>query len=596
MNKDVIYIEAEDDITDILSKVKNAKNKIVALVPPKKAGVLHSAVNFKLITKTATKAEKTVVLVSADESLKRLAATANIPVAKTLQSKPQLPHADDAVEFGDEVNDEVVEADDDKPKKIEVKKEGDEEEAADEEEQPKKKTAKKGDEVAAASVAKKGKKLAEPEELEEDDVIKEEKPSPRKSGKKVPNFKKYQKFIIAGIIAAILIAGFLIWALAIAPAAKVSVWVTTYPSSLSEKVTFTDVEGNDDIDNGILYSESKTLTKTVKSEFEATGELDKGTKASGTIKVKVNSPVSVDLSLTTTVTVPSGTPFTSPDGLKYISTESVNITVSKDKIGGLGNCTIASSSRLSCNLANDATGTVKVVAAENGDKYNSNKKTGWKSGASNVSASEASDMTGGTSKIVKIVSEKDVQTAEAGLDMSIDGEARDELIDEFGDEYILISSSFSSDNGKITTSPALNEEVGDGVTPQIVKEVKYAIYAVKREDVERFIKKIAEATITGDDTQMVHDTGIDKAFIDTFKDTGNGTHTGKIKTTFTTGPKITEQIVLEKVKGKRLGEVQPLIKSVKGVKKVEVKPSYFWVTTVPTDPNKITIELNSDQE
>ena len=186
MNKDVIYIEAEDDITDILSKVKNAKNKIVALVPPKKAGVLHSAVNFKLITKTATKAEKTVVLVSADESLKRLAATANIPVAKTLQSKPQLPHADDAVEFGDEVNDEVVEADDDKPKKIEVKKEGDEE-AADEEEQSKKKTAKKGDEAAAASVAKKGKKLAEPEELE-DDVIKEEKPSPRKKSK-APNFK-----------------------------------------------------------------------------------------------------------------------------------------------------------------------------------------------------------------------------------------------------------------------------------------------------------------------------------------------------------------------------------------------------------------------
>ena len=594
MNKDVIYIEAEDDITDILSKVKNAKNKIVALVPPKKAGVLHSAVNFKLITKTATKAEKTVVLVSADESLKRLAATANIPVAKTLQSKPQLPHADDAVEFGDEVNDEVVEAEDEQPKKIEVRKEGEDEEEPVEEETPKKKSGKEEKAAATAAVAKKGKKSAEPEELE-DDVIKEEKPSPRKKSK-VPNFKKYQKFIIAGIIAAILIAGFLIWALLIAPAAKISVWVTTYPNSLSEKVTFTDVEGNDDIDNAILYSESKTLTKTVKAEFEATGELDKGTKASGTIKVKVNSPVSVDLTLTTTVTVPSGTPFTSPDGLKYVTTDAVNITVSKDKIGGLGNCTIASSSRLSCNLANDATGTVKVVASENGDKYNSNKKTGWKSGASNVSAVEASDMTGGTSKIVKIVSEKDVQAAEANLDMSIDSEARDELTEEFGEDYILISSSFSSDNGKITTSPALNEEVGNGVTPQIVKEVKYTIYAVKREDVERFIKKIAEATITGDDTQMVHDTGIDKAFIDSFKDTGNGTHTGKVKTTFMTGPKITEQIVLDKVKGKRLGEVQPLIKSVKGVKKVEVKPSYFWVTTVPTDPNKISIELNSDQE
>ena len=53
MNKDVIYIEPEDDITDILTNIKGAKNKIIALVPPKKAGVLRSAVNFKLIAKAA---------------------------------------------------------------------------------------------------------------------------------------------------------------------------------------------------------------------------------------------------------------------------------------------------------------------------------------------------------------------------------------------------------------------------------------------------------------------------------------------------------------------------------------------------------------
>ena len=38
MNKDVIYIEPEDDITDIILKIENSKEKIVALVPPKKAG------------------------------------------------------------------------------------------------------------------------------------------------------------------------------------------------------------------------------------------------------------------------------------------------------------------------------------------------------------------------------------------------------------------------------------------------------------------------------------------------------------------------------------------------------------------------------
>ncbi len=95
---------------------------------------------------------------------------------------------------------------------------------------------------------------------------------------------------------------------------------------------------------------------------------------------------------------------------------------------------------------------------------------------------------------------------------------------------------------------------------------------------------------------MVHDTGIDKAFVDTFKDTGNGTYSGKLKSTYRTGPKITEEDVLNKVKGKRLGEVQTMIKSIKGVKEVKVKSSYFWVVSVPEDPNKISIELTSADE
>ena len=39
MNKDVIYIEPEDDITDIITKIKNSKERIVALVPSKKIEV-----------------------------------------------------------------------------------------------------------------------------------------------------------------------------------------------------------------------------------------------------------------------------------------------------------------------------------------------------------------------------------------------------------------------------------------------------------------------------------------------------------------------------------------------------------------------------
>ena len=91
MNKDVVYIEPEDDITDIIARVKNSKQKLVALVPPKKIGVLRSAVNTKLIAKTAKASGKVVVIVTTDSSLVKLAASAQIPVAKTLQSRPKLP-------------------------------------------------------------------------------------------------------------------------------------------------------------------------------------------------------------------------------------------------------------------------------------------------------------------------------------------------------------------------------------------------------------------------------------------------------------------------------------------------------------------------
>lgn len=595
MNKDVIYIEAEDDITDILAKIKNAKNKIVALVPPKKAGVLRSAVNFKLITKTATKAEKTVVLVSGDESLVRLASAANIPVAKTLQSKPRLPHADDAEEFGDdETKSDVIEAEEpeEASKKIEVK--GDEVEADDEPKAKagsKKATAKK--EEAAEKATTKAVATKKDKE-EDDDVIEEEKPSRKKSNQKVPNFKKYQKFIIAGVIAVLLLGGFVFWALVIAPAVKISVSISTTPGSISQKVTFTSVEGNDDVDNGILYVESKSITKTVEGNFEATGQVDKGTKASGTITVirPAGDVVSCDED-GSSFSIPSGTTV-KIGGKEYVTTAGGSAPATDDqiKISKQGKT-------ITCSLMVQVqSGKIPVVAKEVGEAYNIGAATNGTLGinTSKKYSVSSSEMTGGTSKIVKIVSDKDLADAEAGLDMSIDNDARDELTDEFGEDYLLISSSFSSDNGKVTTSPAVNEEVGDGVTPKIVKEVKFTIFAVKREDVDRYLKKLAEAELGGDDTQMVHDTGIDKAFVDTFKDTGNGTYSGKLKSTYRTGPKITEEDVLNKVKGKRLGEVQTMIKSIKGVKEVKVKSSYFWVVSVPEDPNKISIELTSADE
>src|SRR5689334_15273302 len=90
MNKDVIYIDVEDDITAIISKVKASKEKIVALVPPKRIGVLQSAVNLRLLERASKQGKKRLVLITNNHALMSLAASASIPVARNLQSKPEI--------------------------------------------------------------------------------------------------------------------------------------------------------------------------------------------------------------------------------------------------------------------------------------------------------------------------------------------------------------------------------------------------------------------------------------------------------------------------------------------------------------------------
>src|SRR5690606_17759481 len=90
MQKDVIYIDVDDDITAIIDKVKSSQQKIIALVPPKRTGVLQSAVNLRLINRAASQQDKRLVVITGDTALSSLAAAASIPVAKNIQSKPEL--------------------------------------------------------------------------------------------------------------------------------------------------------------------------------------------------------------------------------------------------------------------------------------------------------------------------------------------------------------------------------------------------------------------------------------------------------------------------------------------------------------------------
>jgi hypothetical protein len=105
-NKDTIYIDIDEEITGIIDKVRSSPGKIVALVLPKRASVLQSIVNMKLLKRSADEAKKNLVLITSEAGLLPLAGSVGLFVAKTPQSKPEIPTppqlADDSEETIDE--------------------------------------------------------------------------------------------------------------------------------------------------------------------------------------------------------------------------------------------------------------------------------------------------------------------------------------------------------------------------------------------------------------------------------------------------------------------------------------------------------------
>lgn len=605
MNKDVIYIEPEDDITDILAKVKNAKNKIVALVPPKKAGVLRSAVNIKLIAKTATRSGKTVVLISTDESLMKLAMAANIPVAKTLQSKPQIPKEFPKTDIGDEPSD-VIEAK--KPEKKSDKPEKDTKEVkaekADDEVRPPFKTAK---EETRKDTPVKAKEDDDTLELSSDDL--EERKSVRGAKKalptKVPNFKKYLKWIIAGGVLLVLLIAFLIWTLVIAPKATINVKIKTSESNFAEKVTFVTGEETAKPEEGIFYVEQKTVDKKVETEFEATGELDKGQKATGTIQVIIPKGTSTtQANIKSGAAIGSGYVFTFGE-IAFKAVEGGSIVYDLDDLEE-----VVCTGNSNCKTMVDKTISVKVEAAENGDKYNIAASSDWKFTSQTWYSSSAkisgSEMTGGSSEIVKTVSKDDIEKAKTSITMPSDDEIRNELASQFDSDYLIIKSSLTATEAKYTSDPDLEGEVKDDKKPKLTLERSYSVYAVKRADVNAFIEKKASENI-GDDTQTIYSTGVsgfekklasnsdtsanaekDTAFFDSYKNS-DGEITAKLKSVVLKVPEVSEDIILETALGSKKSDVYRNLMSINGVSSVEINVKPF--STIPKDKERVTINI-----
>ncbi len=556
MNKDVIYIDVEDDITAIIGKVKAGKEKIVALVPPKRVSVLQSAVNLRLLERAAKQEHKRLVLISNNSALVALAAAAKIPVAKNLQSKPEIAEiAALDVDNGEDIID---------GSQLPV-----------------------GDHARMAGGEKTAVALGS---LSIDDPLDETKkaappvaggipPKPRvKSGIKVPNFNSFRKKLIFGIGGGVLLISFLVWATLIAPRATVVITARTTDSSANNKVTFSSTL-NTDSAASTLKSTSMQSKKDISVEFEATENKEVGEKAKGSITIR-NCDYSTGFSL------PAGTQFTA-GSITFVSTAAASVP-------GYS----APSSTL-CSLSGNSSGkaTVAVEATAVGDSFNVSARTytvGTIPSGSKVDA-VGTDMAGGSKRQVKVVSSTDIQNAIDQVTKQNTDEIKKQLSDQFDKSYTVLDQTFKVDQGSPQSTPAKGQEVAGGTKAKLTTSVTYSMSGIAKADISKFLDNYFSAQLKDSQDQRTYDNGSEKATFTNVTAAADGAFTANLVATAKTGPKINDDEIKNTAKGKRYGDVQSAIEAIQGVDNVDVKFWPFWVNSVPNDANKVKVEFNLNE-
>jgi len=550
--KETIYIDIDDEITSIIEKVRGSSEKIVALVLPKRASVLQSIVNMKLLKRTAEAAKKHIVLITSEAGLLPLAGTVGLHVAKTLQSKPEIPPViggDDDNEIPDAALDDEPEAEevtaetagdrpvgelaggaaaaaiptDDAIETLQMDDDGSDESAAADAEQSKTKT------------PKKNKKLA------------------------IPNFNKFRLRLILAVAALIiLIIG---WLLASIVLPKATITLTTDTSDINSNLTLNLDTAAKTVSTttSTLPAQSQQVQKNQSQQVATTGKKNTGTAATGNITASVTCTKKPS-------TIPQGTGFSS-GGLVFITQSDLSLNPSGVDSQGNFICT----------------GSVDITAQQAGAAYN--LPSGSKFTYGNVSASNGSALSGGTDNIIQIVSQADIDSANSKIAAQDTDAVKSQLQKQLQQAGLYsIVATFNAGTPATTTS----SKVGDQATTLTVSQaITYTMFGVKQADLKTLVDNNVKGQIDTN-KQSILSEGLDKASFHVNNATDK-TAAVAMSTVATAGPDLKADAIKAAVAGKKSGDIQSMLKADPGVTAVNVHFSPFWVSKAPTKASKVTV-------
>ncbi len=550
--KDTIYVDLDDEITSIIDKVENAKEKVVALVLPKRASVLQSIVNMRLLARAAENGGKNVVLITNEPAILPLAGAAGLHIAKNLQSKPHIPPSPVPINSGvktsaDDLSDDVSDTDEPQENaKIDYERSIGELAAAHEIDEPE--TIPLDDEEAAAGAAA-GSAAAKLK-------------LPKDKHLKVPNFDKFRLSLGMGIAGLVLLIIFIILATSVLPHARITIKTTSLPVSASFNLTAdTDAKSLDETKSvipAVLQKKDQTSSSTVN----ATGQQNNGDKASGSVNMSAGA-----CSGTVPSDVPAGTGLSS-NGLTYITQGKTSFS---PVISG-SKCTFQSTSATS------------IKAQTGGSKYNVSSANFAVSGRSDVSASGSAS--GGTDNNTTVLSQSDVDGAKQKLTSADTDKFTKDFKKSLDDQGLyIIESTLKLSDPQTTASP----DVGSpATTANVTVKITYSVLSVKKDDLRKVVGNQLTKQIDTNKQKLSNDDVLKGLSVSVQNQESANKATLQLVEQTTAVPIIDIVSVRKTATGRKSGDIRTALSNLPGVKEVDVKFSPFWVSKAPK-ASKITV-------
>ncbi|HVX24031.1 MAG TPA: hypothetical protein VG992_01675 [Candidatus Saccharimonadales bacterium] len=397
---------------------------------------------------------------------------------------------------------------------------------------------------------------------------------------KVPKLSRFRMVLALSILGLFVLVGSLAYVLTALPRATIVISSNTKALHKTLDVTFDTTADTVDAKKMILPSIVEQLDRTSSKTVPTTGTRNDGQHSTGFVEFSSCADNPNELQ-----DIPSGTVIVADENantqagevVKYFTTQAV---AQFDYVGPCVGKSLYRSNQ------------VAIESRDGGTKQNIHGTSDFKETPNLILANISTS--GGTDKIIKVVSQKDID----GLKNSVGSVSADSVTATLR-QRLQEHGLFAVPNSVTTrmSSVITNATAGQAATELTgTRKTTFKMVGVKRADLQALITKVMEHDIDKS-KQAVIETGIDRAiFMLKYPQDEAGKVLMSIDVTSMIGPRLDEVAVKKDIAGMKAIDAEELVRAYPTVSDARVYFEPFWVTTIPSNPHKITIKYDTNSK